>query len=307
MREMSRVIQASIRAGERVTRTAERLLDVDLPAVELPRYVEELSDAARFVRGPGDANIYRDVVQRFRGQISRLGQGVANEAGEYTIRSAGQQLVKDLAKAKPDQVEKVVNQWVLDRARYQARVVARHESVEAYRDVAHKSVEGQPWAVGIRWSLSAAHPRPDVCEVHAGADRYGLGPGGYPMDRVPDRHPSCLCIQTPIIDDSHFERELAQESDGPEPPKPWLTGKRETPEEWLSRQPEELQHAILGPTRKRMIKDGHKVLRGKAADFRPVHKMTGEPKPQRSRGPRIDASQVVREDRAKMVRPFPAL
>jgi hypothetical protein len=37
-----------------------------------------------------------------------------------------------------------------------------------------------PGAAGVRFTLSPMHPKPDICDVHAAADLYGLGPGVYP-------------------------------------------------------------------------------------------------------------------------------
>ncbi len=160
---MGRALDASFKAGERTTRIAERLLDAGEPIVELPGYVQELADAARKGRVAGVASPFEGAVKRWQGQVNRLGQGATREAGEYTIRSATQQLVKDLRKAKPEAVDKIVDRWVLEKARYQARVVARTESVQALRDSQVASAREQPWCHGIRWTLSPNHPKADVC------------------------------------------------------------------------------------------------------------------------------------------------
>jgi hypothetical protein len=304
---MSRVLQASIRAGEKTTRTAERLLHADQPQVHLPRYVRELQEAARFPRGPGDPNLYEDAVKRWTKQVARLGQGSKGGIGEFTLRSASQQLIADLRKAKPAQVDKVVNRWVLERARYQARVVARHESVEAFRDQSVKQWQEQEWVKGVRWALSPSHRHRDVCDVLANQDLYGLGPGGYPLDRIPSRHVSDLCSQSPIVDAHHQKREIAKLKGTEEPPKPWLSGRKETGEEWLMRQPEAAQRAIAGPTRARMLKQGKRIMTRDNAEFRKVHNLLGKPKPERDMGPKVDATKLVKADRASMVQQYPAL
>ena len=290
-----------------MTRTAERILSVDRPSVELPRYVEELADAARRARATGDAKEYVDAVKTWRSQVDKLGQGAAREPGEYTIQSATRQLIRDLGRAREANIDRVVNRWVLEKARYQARVVARHEAVEAYRDMAVEQAKSAPYAQGMRWSLSPAHPRPDICDVHAGSDQYGLGPGGYPSEALPIRHPSCLCSMSPIVDVDYFRRERAKLEGTQEPPKPWLSGKKESPEDWLRSQPEGVQRAILGPTRATLLEDGRKVLNKGAGAFRPVHALLRGPKPARSAGPRVDATPIVAADRATMVEPFPPL
>jgi len=303
---MASVIQGSIRAGESVTRTAERILQKDKPIAIVPRYATELADAAKFARGNGDPNLYEDAVKKWRASVSKLGQGVAKTTGDYTIRSASQQLVNDLRKAKAEQVDKIVDRWVLDKARYHARVLARNEAVEAFRDVQLRSLEGQKWAPGVRWKLSGAHPRPDICDVLANQDLYGLGPGGYPADKVPARHPSCMCLQSTIVDTDYFKRELAALHGTREPARPWESGKRENGNVWLRRQPASVQEAIAGPTRAKLLARGRDVMTGDKSAFAPVHELLGQPKPEQ-RVLRVDATGIVAADRAKMVQPFPAL
>lgn len=302
---MRQVIEGSLRAGETVTRTAERLLDADLPAVELPQYVRELVAAAKFPRGPGDVNLYEQAVARWSSTIERLGQG-AGEAGAFTIRSATQRLVDELRTAKPEQLDRIVNRWVLERARYQARVVGRHESVEAFRDAELDAFRDQPWVKGVRWTLSPAHPRPDICDLLANQDLHGLGPGGYPLDAVPERHTSCLCQLSPITDDAHFDRELAKAKGEPEPPRGWESGQRVTGDEWLRQQSESMRVAVAGRTRARLIMQGRSVMDGDGR-FKPVYQLLRRPKPDIHRGPTVDASGIVKADRESMVRPFPAL
>lgn len=73
------------------------------------------------------------------------------------------------------------------------------ESNRVYRKA---SIEGfqETGAIGARWNLASSHPKPDVCDGHATADKHGLGPGGYPFDEYPvfPAHPLDLCYDTPI-------------------------------------------------------------------------------------------------------------
>lgn len=304
---MRKVLEGSIKAGERVTMTAERLLSANVPIVEIPRHVQELSEAARFPRATGTPNLFEGAVRSWQRKLSVLGQGASREHGEYTIQTATKQLVTDLRKAKPDQVDKIVDRWILEKARYQARVVARHESVEAFRDVAIEQARSQPYVVGVRWALSPAHKIVDICDLHANADQYGLGPGGYPADQVPARHTSCLCATSPLLDPLYFKREIAKAKGEAEPEKPWLTGVKESPEQWLRKQSVDAQKAIMGPTRTKLVAQGRKVLDKGASNFRPVYRLLNKPKPSIDHGPRIDASGIIAADRANMAQPFPDL
>jgi hypothetical protein len=305
---MRRQITGSIRAGESVQRIAERLLDADQPTVHLPQHVEALREAAKTALEAGDRRVYSEAVQRYAGRVQKLGQGVGGRAGAFTVRSATQQLVKDLAKAKADKIDQVVDRWTLERARHQARLMARHETVESFRAVYRTGTSSQPYTKGYRWALSGSgHPHTDECDVYANQDLYGLGPGGYPPDAVPSTpHPACLCSQSAIIDEQHFKRELARHNGGHEPPRPWESGKRETGAEWLAKQPEKYQRDLLGPTRFKLFSEGKPVLDATGKPL-PVHQLLGVPKPVRMSGPAIDVAPIIRADRAKMVQPFPVV
>jgi len=133
------------------------------------------------------------------------------------------------------------------------------------------------------------------CDILAGQNLYGLGPGGYPVDEVPDTpHPNDLCVQVAIIDTDHFKREKAIRNKEKPPPEPWKKGKPETSEHWLKKQSQSKQKQILGPTKyerfkrqpagvlgkdgiPRRVKDLHRVRSAPAQQrFDP---MTGEPLP----------------------------
>jgi hypothetical protein len=273
--------------------------------VQLPRYAQELADAAKLPRVPGEPNLYEQAVKKWQAQVDKLGQGASRSAGEFTLRSSTQQLIRDLRGATPEQVDAAVNRWILDKARYQARVVARNEAVEAYRDEALAGWAEQEWVVGVRWSLSGAHPRMDICDVLANQDLYGLGPGGYPVDEVPERHPSCLCILSAIADGEHFNRELAKARGEAEPPKAWESGQRVTGDQWLRGLSAHERIAVAGPTRAKLVMQGRSVMSG-PSKFAPVYELLGQAKPE-PRRVMVAAERLVAGDRARMVQPFPDL
>lgn len=302
---MRRQIVSSVRAGETVTRVAERLLDLDKPIVRLPQHVRELRDAAQMALYRGDRNIYLDAVQKWRARVEQLGQGPEGSPGAHTMRSATQQLVKDLGSAKLEQIDHIAERWVLDRARHQARVIARTETVEAFRDVYKETTAKQPYVVGYRWQLSGSHPRPDECDVFASQDVDGIGPGGYLPSNVPSSpHPHDLCSQVAIIDNQFFKRELAKKTGAEDPPRPWESGQKVSAKEWLAKQPQGFQRQLLGPTLHKAFGAGRNVLDAQGKPL-PVHVVLGRPKPERTLGPAVDASAAVARDRRSQVQPFP--
>ncbi len=300
---MRRQITASVRAGESTTRVAERLLDVGEPIVRLPKHVQDLERAARLSLASGDKNVYVKAAKKWQGTIQRLGA----TAKESTIRNATEQLVKDLGKAKIDQIDGIVDRWTLERARQQARTIARTEVVDGYRDQYKAQTEDKSYVVGYRWVLSGAHPAPDVCDVYAQQDLHGLGPGGYPPGGVPGApHPHDLCSQVAIIDEAHFKRARAKRRGTQEPPKPWLSGKTETGEEWLRKQPQADQKRLLGPSRFKAFQEGKTVL-GKDGTPIPVHRVLGIAKPKRTLGPAVIVGPSVKRERGRQVKRFPTV
>ncbi len=310
--QVARTITASLRGGETIQRTAERILDAGDPVARLPEHVDRLTSAARAAASgdPVAMRDYRQQVDRWRSRIERLGQGATRSPGAFTIRSATQAFVKDIDGATKARVDRAVDRWVLERARHQARLVARHETAEAYRRSYEETAAQAPGVVGFRWTLSSGHPHKDVCDILANQDLHGLGPGGYPVDSVPETpHPACLCTRAAITDRNHFQRELAQLSGEPEPPREWESGTRETGDEWLRRQPRETQNEILGPTRAAIFRDPNdrrQVLTPQGIPI-PVRQVLGLPEQGRRIGPAVSATRQIRADRATLVEPFPTL
>jgi len=75
-----------------------------------------------------------------------------------------------------------------------AQRVIRTELHRAYRNAAVQYTKQMPWAQGMQYVLSSAHPMMDECDDLASNDPFGLGVGVYTPDAFPDLvHPNCLC------------------------------------------------------------------------------------------------------------------
>lgn len=83
--------------------------------------------------------------------------------------------------------------------KYNALRLARTETNNAYRLTHALGAKNSTIVKGIKWNLSHSHPEPDICDVWATQDLYGLGPGVYPPDKLPPGHPNCLCYLTDIL------------------------------------------------------------------------------------------------------------
>ena len=194
---------------------------VDGPAVDAERMLRSrsLDPQRRWVRaqtadGAGDLYRLSDRVWRLgketRSAIDdRLRLGIAR--GEDAL-SIAHDLVSYL---KLDQQPEIItsNGKVIRRRNmtarpgrggygsHQARRLARTEVTRVHGAATIETMRITPGGKGIQWRLSGSHPEQDECNDHASADRYGLGEGVYPVDRVPPypSHPHELCSLVPVL------------------------------------------------------------------------------------------------------------
>jgi len=77
---------------------------------------------------------------------------------------------------------------------FSARRLARTEITRAHGAATIFAAERTPGSLGVKWSTSGSHPKPDECDEKASRDS-GLGEGVYPPKDVPQypSHPMCLC------------------------------------------------------------------------------------------------------------------
>ena len=115
---------------------------------------------------------------------------------------------------------------------YQAERVMRTEINRAYGETAIRAAAEHPDVVAVRFVLSPRHPKPDICDMHASANRHGLGPGVYPIDNHPwPAHPNTLSYLEPVFRDEITDEDKAG---------------AETITQHLDNQSAEMQDAILG-------------------------------------------------------------
>lgn len=85
---------------------------------------------------------------------------------------------------------------------FQAERVMRTEINRAYGETAIRAAGEHPDVNAVRFVLSPRHPKFDICDMHASANRHGLGPGVYPIDNHPwPAHPNTLSYLEPVFDD----------------------------------------------------------------------------------------------------------
>lgn len=87
--------------------------------------------------------------------------------------------------------------WVAQREKNRsfAERIARTELHRAHQDEVAAEFMADPETTVLQVRMSPRHPLPDICDYHARADLWGLGPGCYPKAHAPKPpyHPHCWC------------------------------------------------------------------------------------------------------------------
>ncbi len=124
-----------------------------------------------------------------------------------------------------------------DNPRHHALRLFRTELNRAHGEAYRAAAFEHPDTVGTRFLLSPRHPEPDICDMHARVNRYGLGPGVYPKGKSPwPAHPNTLSYEEVVFADEVTEEDKAGRTD------------RIT---WLKNQAPSIQEAVLGSRKKR--------------------------------------------------------
>lgn len=119
---------------------------------------------------------------------------------------------------------------------YPVMRVLRTEINRAYTEAYVASIALHPQVEGVRFNLSPAHPRPDICDLYASANLHGLGPGVYPPGQHPyPAHPNTLSYLTTVFTDEVSDSDRAS---------------RQDPFDWLQSQSQGMRAAVLGGEKK---------------------------------------------------------
>lgn len=172
-------------------------------------------------------------------------QGYSASRTAQELLSGGQGLGKDLqAKLKANAagpLGQTITQQLFtgDGTPYaNALRVARTELNRAYVKSYEIGAFSHPNVIGTRFLLSPNHPKHDICDMHAHANLYGLGPGVYPEGKNPcPAHPNTLSYTEVVFKDevSAADRQGKQNR-----------------LDWLNDQPAAVQESVLNSRNKRI-------------------------------------------------------
>lgn len=188
-----------------------------------------------------------------RGQTAPDGTQAALDA------ASGRQIgrsIRDVMTGAPDPFTGRGEVWQAERV-FRTEINRAHG--EAYMSAAFET-DG---VAGIRFNLSPRHPRVDVCDEHASADLYGLGPGVYP-ERAScpwPAHPNTFSYVTAVFDDELPGAQTAVEKSPP--PAPEEPTEPQTLDQYIERGRQHGERLRLGLDNSSFLERLHTDLAGK--------------------------------------------
>nr|DAT59763.1 MAG TPA: minor capsid protein [Caudoviricetes sp.] len=198
-----------------------------IPEQDIPNFMHSLIRAAQpdMRRSPEFRRVLRNATRNV-GKLTTQG-----------MKAAYNQITEAILTGNEKRLDKAVYVATQERTRYFAERIARTELARAYHDGVAAKWGDDPDCVAYKWRMSKSHPAPDICDMYAGANLYGMGPGVFPKDKVPElpAHPHCMCYLRPLMDGS-----LRLESNTP------VDRVAKGGKEWLDKQSLMTRQAILG-------------------------------------------------------------
>ncbi len=186
-----------------VVRMANRLADTSITdwrpsgriRADLPKHLKELQAKARRM-APDDKRL-QSAIRKSRREIERLAAG---GAPNKRLKAAYSELVDKIQTGSAKAQAKALEIAVMEKGRYNAERIARTETARAYGLSHDYKASMDTDVIGVKIDLSTRHPAPDICDFHAKADLYGMGPGVYPKDKQPPYpfHPHCTCVKSHV-------------------------------------------------------------------------------------------------------------
>jgi hypothetical protein len=191
--EMVADIKAGLKANQSWTEMARTLHKKGYQRGEVAKDVQRLAQRARAAYGQtADSQAMAEYLRDLRRVQARVDQ--LKDAPVGKLKAAYQDILDLTEKASEKQVQAALENATYWKQRYHAERIARTEIAKAYGEAVVSSAIQNEDIVGVQFILSDAHDVPDICDVHTGADLYGMGKGVYPKNHMPDFpfHANCL-------------------------------------------------------------------------------------------------------------------
>ena len=242
-KEVAYTIATNIKNGTNWVKLSRELYDGynagrEMNTAQLPAYLNRLRYYAKQTLSMGlrpDVETmykYNKALQRAKKLVDEMSD---NGAPNQALKTAYKDLLDKAQEFSDKAIDKAARVAMEERSRYFAERIARTEIARAWTDGYLTRTYHDPDVVAYHWVISSRHPRTDICDLHRYANMYGLGPGIYPKNKLPQQpaHPHCLCML-----ESVYESELddAVQQDNVD----------DAGQSWLKRQSAETRQDMLG-------------------------------------------------------------
>lgn len=162
---------------------------------------EVIRHARRVMGGEGGeaVNDLNRALTKARAQAERLGR---NGAPNQSLKAAYHDIADKAQALTAKGLERAIRTAIAEKTRYNAERIARTEMARAYGTGVFTKAAEDVDVIGIKSSLSSRHPETDICDFHAHANLYGMGPGVFPKGKAPPYpyHPHCLCVLSEVYE-----------------------------------------------------------------------------------------------------------
>lgn len=161
--------------------------------------------------------LWSDVQKKQKDINFVIAQGIAENKSTYEIAKDLERYVNPSARKAWEW--KKVYPGTNTKIDYNAQRLARTLVTHSYQQSIIRTARDNPFVIGIKWLTSGGHSRTcEICRERETQDKYGLGVGVFPPDKLPLDHPNGLCTFAVITDNlSDVSDRLAN----------WVNGKQD--------------------------------------------------------------------------------
>ncbi len=193
IRTVRKEIKQNLKAGNSWTQTTVNIRRTGKVEAKLPKYLNDLVKAAKKAKlSPKDMNTYKRAMNKALGNIKRLAD---NGAPTTALKKAYANLVKKSETFNEKAITKAIDRAIRNKSNYFSQRIARTEIARANAVAVQITIDKDKDAIGWKSMLSTRHKITDICDFHAKADLFGMGPGVKPrrVDIQYPYHSFCMC------------------------------------------------------------------------------------------------------------------
>lgn len=183
----------------------------------------------------------REVVSQAIERAVILGHSASRATADFLARgqTPPPDLVDKIGQANADRIARAAGSAIMTGAGSpydNAMRLFRTELNRAHGEAYQAAAFAHPDVAGTRFLLSPRHPEPDICDMHASVNLYGLGRGVYPEGKNPwPAHPNTLSYVEVVFSDEITESDRQG---------------KQTALDWLRAQSTQSQISVLGSRKK---------------------------------------------------------